>query len=191
MPLPAESLFDLQQSMRDAIVAGEAADELLNRTLQHPARFAIHLRHFEVSLVEALLTKFPATQWLVGTRYLTQAATQFIHEYPPAAPCIAEYGSEFPDFLLGCPGADGIPYLRDFAQLELYVGQASIAVSDSPFVRHLESTWPVDQLLDLYLTDTAPGQLTFEPEQVHLEITGARGDFHVRRCPYPSLGACQ
>ena len=198
---PEPSLAQLQRNLRDVIVAGEAATLDVTGTLISPERLAIHLRNFERSLVDGLLTKFPATQWLVGTTYLTQTATQYVHENPPSVPCIAEYGWGFPDFLFGCPGADRVPYLRDFARLELHVGHVSIAVSETPAfsvgfgteissdttvilqsgLRYLDSGWPVDQLLHLYLSDSAPDQLTFNTGSVWLEIQGSRGDFQIRR----------
>src|SRR5207248_259669 len=86
---------------------------------RHPEkRLSVHQRNYHTSLVEALLVKFPATAWLVGTPFLTSATRRFVVEHPPQAPCIAEYGEEFPDFLSRYPGVDGLPYLRDFAELE-------------------------------------------------------------------------
>ena len=46
---------------------------------------------------------------------------------------------------------------------------------------YLRSSWPVDALLRLYLTNAALDSLQFSPEEVWLEVRGARGRFHVNR----------
>jgi len=58
-------------------------------------RLSIHRRNYQKSLTEALLVKFPATAWLMGSAFVRQAAERFVCERPPTAPCIAEYGAEF------------------------------------------------------------------------------------------------
>lgn len=70
---------------------------------------------------------------MVGSPFVTEAARHFIREHPPLAPCIAEYGVEFPAFLSTRPAADRVPYLREFAELEWCLGQVAIAI-DTPGV---------------------------------------------------------
>src|SRR5438105_10087679 len=94
-------------------------------------RLAIHQRNYETSLVNALLGKFPATGWLVGSGFLTQAARDFVRLHPPRAPCIAEYGEGFPIYLETRPHAERVPYMRALAELEWCVGHAAIA-ADRP-----------------------------------------------------------
>ena len=167
-------------------------------------RLTIHQRNYETSLVDALLTKFPATGWLIGTPLLTEAARHFVHEHPPQAPCIAEYGGDFPDFLSKHPVSERSPYLKDFAELEWCVGQAAIAVDAPPIsagtfsnvtpemlpdmrltlqpgLRYMKASWPVDELMKLYLTETAPNQLELAPADVWIEVRGARGEFQLNR----------
>src|SRR5262245_54666548 len=96
------SLLEIQRRMRNAIVADGAPRALLpllagGRDPQ--TRLAIHRHHYRASLTRALLDKFPAVTWLVGERFATAAAQAFSREYPPSAPCIAEYGAEYPTFL--------------------------------------------------------------------------------------------
>lgn len=200
------SLADTQLRVRRAVVTGEATDvEPLLVGGRHAAkRLAIHHRHYETSLVTAILGKFPATAWLVGTPFLTQAAQQFVREHPPQAPCIAEYGADFPEFLSTRPTADRVPYLRPFAELEWHLGQVSVAIDRpaagaevfsgpsadaltnallilQPGVRYLHAPWPIDDLIRLHLTDTAPSYLALELEDVWIEVRGARGAFHMKR----------
>jgi len=200
------ALAEIQSLVRQAVVAGETSgiEPLLAGGREARTRFDIHRRNYEASLVNALLEKFPASAWLAGTAFLSEAAILFAHRHPPDAPCIAEYGAGFPRFLSECPGAERVPYLRPFAELEWCLGQVAIAVDEPPVlpeafsaipadmlpdltlslqtgVRYFEAEWPIDDLIKLYLSETAPEYLTFEPAAIWLEIRGARGEFSLTR----------
>jgi hypothetical protein len=200
------SLAEIQLRIRDAIVDGETAfiAPLLVGGREPLQRLAIHERQYESSLKAALIGKFPATSWLVGARFLDGAATVFVHERPPHAPCIAEYGKDFPEFLSTYAGSERVPYLRAFAELEWSVGVVSIAIDQpaidmselqrlaptaladvglelQPGLRYLLVSWPVDDLMKLYLTDATPDQFTLEPSDTWVQIRGARGAFGMSR----------
>jgi hypothetical protein len=204
MPKPG----DIQSHFRNAVIQANSNVISLVPFLaggdEPQKRLAIHQRNYRQSLVEALLVKFPATAWLMGTSFLIAAAERFVCEHPPGAPCIAEYGSDFSAFLSRWPGAERAPYLRDFVELEWCVGQVAIAVDgpaleseyfsgfDSdvllnlylalqPGLYFLQPRWPVDELMTLYLSDTAPEGLNLSPADVWIEIRGARGQFHITR----------
>jgi hypothetical protein len=199
-------LAEIQQGVRRAIVTGDAnsIDALLIGGRDARKRLAIHQRHYETSLTSALVGKFPATAWLVGTPFLSESARHFVREHPPNAPCIAEYGEVFPAFLATCPGADRVPYLHGFAMLDWHLGHVAVAVdrpvltiealsqidveallderlSLQPGVRYLRDSWPIDDLMKLYLTGTAPDRWTMDRVAVSLEIRGARGAFQIAR----------
>jgi hypothetical protein len=148
--------------------------------------------------------KFPATSWLVGSGFLTQAAKEFIRNHPPNAPCIAEYGKAFPRYLETMPHAEGVPYMRALAELEWCVGRAAIA-ADRPSltlgdvagldaealcdarltmqdgIHYLAAVWPVDELIKTYLAEKAPDVLQLEPGDFRFEIRGSRGAFQINR----------
>ena len=191
-------LAEIQSVMRQAVVAGDASAiaPLLTGGQDAKKRIEIHRRHYETSLVTALLETFPATIWLVGSPFVTEAARHYVREHPPSRPCIAEYGEGFPEFLSACPAAECVPYLREFADLERHVGRVSIAVDEPPIgvealsgiptdvlpdivltlqtgLCYLHASWPIEELMRLYLTDTAPDALEFEPADVQIEIRGA------------------
>jgi hypothetical protein len=200
------SLAEFQSNMRTAIVDGDMsrlAPILLGGTNSVP-RLAIHQRHYRASLMRALADKFPATIWLIGSEFVNEAARLFVRQYPPAAPCIAEYGHDFPEFLAGCPGAERVPILQRLAALEWQVGHAAIAVELPPVAMeathsiaperwadcvlrvqpgtsYLAASWPVDDLLKLFLSETAPQQYALDPQDVWLEIRGTRGEFSIAR----------
>jgi Putative DNA-binding domain len=201
------TLIEIQRRMRDAVVADAAAGALLplltgGRAPQ--ARLAIHRRHYQASLTRALLDKFPAVSWLAGERFAIAAARAFVHTHPPSAPCIAEYGADYPVFLANRAGAERLSYLRAFAELEWHLGQVSIAVDRPPLpieslasidaselpdhrltlqggLRYCTAAWPIDELIKQYLSGAAPECYAFDPAEVHLEISGARGEFRIER----------
>jgi hypothetical protein len=200
------SLAETQALVRAAVVGGDldAVTPFLVGGLDVQKRLAIHERHYESSLVTALLGKFPATAWLVGTPFVEQHARVYVRERPPHAPCIAEYGCDFPEFLSKQPGTANVPYLRAFGELEWAIGAASIAVERPALeidrlaavdttalpdivlalqagLRYLRADWPVDELMQLYLADTAPEQLVLEPSETWIQVRGARGAFQIDR----------
>lgn len=192
--------------MRRALMAGDvtALEPLLVGGGDARARLAIHQRHYVASLVTALLDRFPATVWLVGSAFVMDAARQFVRRHPPTRPCMAEYGEEFPAFLATKPGAAAILYLRQFAELEWRLGRCSIAVDAprltaahlstidaraledarltlQPGLHYLHAEWAIDELMSLYLTDSAPGQFSLQRGDVWLELRGARGELRMNR----------
>jgi hypothetical protein len=200
------SLAETQLRIRRAVVDGDAAGippQLIGGR-DPRRRLAIHQRHYRSSLVAAIRTKFPATAWLLGMPFLDEAAGQFVRQHPPAAPCMAEYGEEFSRFLSTYLDAPRVPYLCSFAELEWHLGQVAMAV-DQPALaldafstveintlmdtslmlqaglRYLHASWPVDGLMKLYLTDTAPSEYPLAPADVWLEVRGARGEFQINR----------
>jgi len=200
------SLAETQLRLRHAVVGDDTAGvvSLLIGGRDPERRLAIHRRHYETSLATAIRTKFPATAWLVGSPFLDEAAKAFVRQYPPAAPCIAEYGEEFPRFLSTYSGAERVSYLHRFAELEWHLGQVAISV-DRPALaledlsrvetnalmdagltlqaglRYLHASWPVDDLMKLYLSETAPREYRLARADVRLEVRGARGEFRINR----------
>jgi hypothetical protein len=200
------TLFEIQSRFRDAVVCGNMRQigSLLAGGCYPEKRLAIHRTNYHTSLAEALMAKFPATGWLVGTPFLTDAATRFVREHPPQAPCIAEYGAMFPGFLSRCKDVERVPYLGEFAKLEWHIGQVAIAISRVPLpgrelsaiggetladtvlalqdgLCYLHLAWPVDELITLYITETAPDHFYLAPSDVWIEVRGARGEFHFTR----------
>jgi hypothetical protein len=198
------TLAETQSLFRRAVVAGDAAGVAPLLEMRWRKRLTIHRRNYQSSLVNALLGKFPAVTWLVGTPFITEAAECFVELHPPQKPCIAEYGDMFPGFLSARSGAASLPYLEGFAALEWHIGHVTVAVEQLPLtigeisavdpeklpdlrlalqpgVRYLRAAWPVDDLMKLYLTCAAPDRLVFDPADVFLEIRGSRGEFHMNR----------
>jgi hypothetical protein len=177
------ALADIQSAVRDALVRGDrrALAPLLSGGAHPEHRLAIHQRHYTASLTRALLDRFPATVWLVGSELVTDAATTFIRKRPPSKPCIAEYGESFPRHLGEHPVARSLPYLSQFAELEWHLGWLALATEDSPHVRYLHLDWSLDELIGVFLSNSAPDKFSLRHEDVWLEISGLRGSLDMHR----------
>ncbi len=199
------SLADLQASVRLALTSGHvhALAPILVGGDNALKRLAIHQRHFDASLVSALLEKFPATAWLVGSDFLTGVARAFVRTHPPQRPCIAEYGEDFPRFIASYEGGR-VPYLRQFAEMEWQVGQVSIAVDEPALtwselarvgadalsgvrlglqsgLRYVHGTWAIDRLMKVYLAGSPPDRFALVEGDAWIEVRGARGDLWFSR----------
>jgi len=177
------ALAEIQAAVRDAVVRGDrrAAAPLLSGGTHPEHRLAIHQRHYAASLTQALRDRFPATVWLVGSELVTDAARSFVREQPPSKPCIAEYGESFPRHLGAHPAAASLPYLSQFAELEWHLGRLAVATEDSPHVHYLHLDWSLDELIGVYLTDSAPEAFALRQENVWLELRGLRGTLEMHR----------
>jgi hypothetical protein len=177
------TLADVQAGIRDAVVHGDGAvisPVLVGGT--HPEqRLAIHRRHYMASLTRALIERFPATVWLVGSELVTHVATCFVREHPPSKPCIADYGEEVSRYLAAQPGAASLPYLAQFAELEWHLGRLALATEESANAQYLHLDWTLDELIGFYVTDTAPDKYALRQEDIWLEIRGLRGELQMNR----------
>ncbi len=199
-------LADLQQQIRNAVVTGDGASvgPLLVGGRNAATRLAIHLHHYEASLTAAVVGRFPATGWLVGPRRLEDAARTFVHDHPPTAPCIAEYGAEFPVFLATWPDTAHLTYVPAFADLDWHLGQLAVSIDVEAVARnrlaaidptdlasvgvrfqagthYLRASWPIDTLITMYLSDASPESWTFVDEEVRIQARGSRGCFRFSR----------
>jgi hypothetical protein len=177
------TLADIQAGIRDALVDGNGAAvaPMLVGGSRPDQRLAIHQRHYVASLTRALVERFPATVWLVGSALVTHAATAFIREHPPSRPCIAEYGDAFPRYLGAHPAAESLPYLAQFAELEWHLGRLSLATDESANVHYVHLDWALDELIGFYLADTAPDHYALRQEDVWLRVRGLRGALQMTR----------
>lgn len=198
-------LAEFQAQMRGAIIDGAVAPlaGALTGGGDPLARFAIHRRHYEASLVRALVEKFPALVWLAGSPFVTAAAGVFVRQSPPRAPCIAEYGQGFPAFIASRPQAQPIPWLGCVGELEWRLGRVALALEYAPLpmetlaamperlaecafewqpgLDYFAAPWPADDLVKLFLSDAAPERYTLNAEDIFLEVRGARGAFSMTR----------
>jgi hypothetical protein len=200
------SLADVQARVREVVTgSGPLAVVMpLVGGIEPAQRLEIHRRHYQSSLVTSLRERYPASAWLVGADVLTEAAHAFVRSNPPRRPCIAEYGEEFPTFLAQHGRLGALPYVQSFAELEWAVAQVSIAidrpavswsqvaamephallaskVSLQPGIRYQRSEWPIDELMTMYLSESAPDTYALHSASRCLEVRGARGELRIDR----------
>jgi len=197
-------LAELQATLARAVVETDAAPiaGALVGGVRPLDRLEVHQRHYRSSLTTALREKFPACEWLVGTTLLTEAARAFVRHHPPARPCIAEYGADFPRYLAAFSAANTLPYLESFAELEWAVGRVSIEVDrsaldwaalttrsaeqllDATFtlqsgLRYVHSHWRIDQLMTTYLGGADKLRFELADADAFIEVRGERGDVSI------------
>lgn len=124
------ALPELQGAFRDALLDGNPKRilrEIEERRIGAAGALAIYRNHVRISLTAALRTTFPVVCKLVDERFFGFAAHAYFQVQPPTAPCLAEYGATFPDFLAGFTPCRALPYLADVARLEWALNLAQIA----------------------------------------------------------------
>src|SRR5262245_4000743 len=50
-----------------------------------------------------------------------------------------------------------------------------------PGLHYLSASWPVDELMELYLSESVPDRFELSPAEVRIEVRGARGEFQFWR----------
>ncbi|MBK5960363.1 hypothetical protein CCR97_19500 [Rhodoplanes elegans] len=94
-------------------------DEITSHTARHPeTRFAVYRNNVMVSLIEALRTRFPATERIVGDEFFTAMARTFVRAQPPRSPLLMSYGDHFPAFVKAFQPTADMPWLAEVARLE-------------------------------------------------------------------------
>jgi hypothetical protein len=81
-------------------------------------RFSVYRNNLYASLSDALRSRYPVVERLVGRDFFYAAAAVFIGAHPPSSPVLIEYGEAFPAFLETFEPARELPYLADTARLE-------------------------------------------------------------------------
>ena len=81
-------------------------------------RFAVYRNNVMVSLIDALRTRFPATERIVGTEFFIALARAFISAHPPDSPLLMFFGERLPAFIEGFAPAAELPWVADVARIE-------------------------------------------------------------------------
>ena len=120
------------------------ADALLNADLPIPygitahnaavpaRRFAVYRNNMVVSLENALKSRFPVVEKIIGEEFFSAMARVFMKEQPPRSPLLATYGDEFPTFIAAFEPVRELPYLADVARLETARTRAYHAADAAP-----------------------------------------------------------
>lgn len=95
-------------------------------------RFAVYRNNVAMSLIGAMVRRFPAVCAIVGDEFFRAMAREFVLASPPRSPVLLSYGEAFPDFLRSFGPVADLPYLVDVARLEIARGQAHHAADALP-----------------------------------------------------------
>ncbi len=106
----ADALLDSRRLVPLGLVAPPAAAPT--------RRFAVHRDNVVSGLVNALRSRFPVTEKIVGEEFFAAMTRVFVLERPPRSPLLAHYGDELAPFIAAFEPAREIAYLADVARLE-------------------------------------------------------------------------
>ena len=204
------SLSELQAGFRAALLTGDERGVMAHifpDRLGVPARLAVYRHHVFTTLTATLESTFPVVCRLVDRRFFGWLADCFIREHPPAAPCLFEYGADFPEFVRAFAACAELPWLADVAALEwamtnaLYAPDArpldperlaALAPSDlaqlvlrfDPSVTLLASRWRVDAIWWAHQPDAGePDAIDLDAGPVRLEVRRDGEDVVFRALP--------
>jgi hypothetical protein len=121
----ARALFDTAQPIPSGITAHNAAIPT--------KRFAVYRNNVAVNLVNALKSRFPVVEKIVGEEFFAAMARIFVLERPPSTPLLAAYGDEFAAFIATFDPARELVYLADVARLEAARTRAYHGADATPF----------------------------------------------------------
>jgi hypothetical protein len=120
----ADALLNADQPIPCGITAHNAAV---------PARrFAVYRNNVVAGLVNALGSRFPVVEKIVGKEFFAAMARVFVIEQPPRSPLLFAYGDEFPAFVADFEPARELHYLADVARLEAARTRAYHAADATP-----------------------------------------------------------
>jgi len=119
------ALLDRERATPASIGSGSRSDR----------RFNVYRNNVFVSLTDALATRFPVCELLVGQDFFREMARTFVELCPPRSPVLLNYGDELGDFIDTFPPARSLPYLGDVARLEAARTRAYRAADAEPLTR--------------------------------------------------------
>ncbi|WFR98621.1 DNA-binding domain-containing protein [Rhizobium tumorigenes] len=133
-------LVDPECPTPDGVIGpnGKAADK----------RYNVYRNNVTVSLIEALVSIYPAVQRLTGIEFFRAMARFHIRETPPSSPLLFEYGREFPDFIERYEYAQSLPWLADVARLERAWLDCYHAADAAPIAATAFGSIPADRLAE-------------------------------------------
>jgi hypothetical protein len=111
-------------------------------------RFAVHRNNLFVGLIDALATRFPVSQQLVGMEFFRSLARAYVALERPRSPILLDYGDGFPDFIASFPPANGLPYLADVARLEAARSSAYHSTDAVPLQIEAIASFRPEELLE-------------------------------------------
>ncbi len=168
-------------------------------------RYNVYRNNVTVSLINALVATFPATQRITGVDFFRAMARFHVRATPPTSPLLFEYGHDFPDFIERYEYAQAMPWLADVARIErawldsyhaadaepltpqalasiLPEQLANIVLTPHPATRVLRSRFPAVSIFAANRSEGPVGSIT-ETEPEDALVTRPRLEVTVRHLP--------
>ena len=126
---------DVQNEFATALLDADRPVPLAvtSHTSRSPVRrFGVYRNNVVASLVNALRTRFPVVESIVGEEFFAAMARVFVTANPPRSPVLHLYGDAFPEFIEEFPPAADLAYLADVARLEAARTRAFHAADAQP-----------------------------------------------------------
>lgn len=175
------------QAAFDAGIRGGGTPSGLTAPGDVGRRFDVYRNNVAHSLREALSSRFPVIERIVGQDFFSAMAQRFVLAHPPTNPVLLLYGARFPDFIHDFRQVAHLPYLADVARLEWNRGEAyhaadadpvlpgnfaqlagpnpeAAVLSLHPSVRVLSSRFPIVDLWQAHQPQGQPRAVRFSPQ---------------------------
>jgi hypothetical protein len=137
----SSALLDPEQVVPGGVTGpnGKAADK----------RYNVYRNNVTVSLIEALVSIYPAVQRITGAEFFRAMARFHVRANPPCSPLLFEYGRDFPDFIARYEYAQPLPWLADVARIERAWLDCYHAADAEPLDAAALASVPADRLAAL------------------------------------------
>lgn len=130
-------------------------------------RVAVYRNTVQQSLIDVLASAFPAVQRIVGVRFFSALARDFVRSHLPDVPQLSVYGVKFPDFIATHKRLSDLQYLADVARLEWARGESYFAADAAPLdLAGLAAIAP-ERLASVIFTLHPATRLVVSPHAIH------------------------
>ena len=111
--------------------------------------YAVHRNSVIKGLIDALRSRFPAAERIVGQEFFIAMAQLYVRAHPPTTPVMMVFGDSFPEFVAHCSAADEMPYLADVCRIEAARTRAYHAADAMPLAAEAFASLDAATLMDV------------------------------------------
>lgn len=143
--------MQIHESFASALLAPEETPPAGLRAWSGPVgrRFRVYRDNVAIGLRNALASRFPVVEKLVGEAFFAAMAEVFVSAHPPRSPLLLNYGDDLPDFLARFEPVAELPYLADVARLEIARSRAYHAEDAAPLDPQALAAVPPERLAEI------------------------------------------